>query len=126
VDGQGARYLTRNEFNPAWSPKGDRIAFRSDASGHPDLWLIDATGKGLSQMLFSKANDDEPAWSPDGTRIAFVSNRQPGSDGARALRPSQPYNLYIFDLQTKVTVPVAENNLDDRYPSWKPGPASSL
>jgi hypothetical protein len=39
----------------------------------------------------------------------------------KGVLPSQPYSLNTYNLQTKVTVPVAKNNLDDAYPAWKPG-----
>lgn len=61
---------------PAWSPAGERIAFRSTRSGRADLWVINADGTGEKNLTPDVAGDEggavsHPAWSPDGTRIVF-------------------------------------------------------
>ena len=32
------------DANPAWSPKGDRIAFESNRTGKPEIWVMNADG----------------------------------------------------------------------------------
>jgi TolB protein len=70
--------LTENpsaDYAPVWSPLGRQIAFVSDRSGVPQIWLadLDKTGeqrfRNLSQDLLSQ--DDHPAWSPDGHSLAW-------------------------------------------------------
>ena len=76
-DGTGKRRLTqegnRNVF-PAWSPDGRRLAFASDRSGTPQIWVMDADGGNPTQLTTDGANYC-PAWSPDGKRLAFASSR---------------------------------------------------
>jgi len=62
---------TLNEWSPAWSPDGKRIAFISDRSGYAELWVADAGGSHSVQLTDSKAGAAEPRWSPDGRRIAY-------------------------------------------------------
>jgi TolB protein len=85
ADGSGDQQLTKDDvqdFWPAWSPDGKRIAFlRQRASDSPyyDLYLINPDGTGL-RLLKDFVADEEPIipdgftgfdWSPDGTMIVL-------------------------------------------------------
>lgn len=59
---------------PVWSPDGTRIAFISDRSGKPQLWVINAGGGEAVRLETKERPAGEPAWSPDGTRIAFAAS----------------------------------------------------
>ena len=50
-----------------------KIAFSSDRTGIPQIWLIDVDGNGLLQLTDDLGGACQPAWSPDGTRLVFVS-----------------------------------------------------
>ena len=90
ADGTGKRNLTNTvpgglgertnneEFGPAWSPDGKRIAFYGDraALAEPanwDIYAINLDGSGLVNLSNSDGYDYEPAWSPDGRKIAYFS-----------------------------------------------------
>ncbi len=70
---------TENEFQPAFSPEGDRIAFTSSQNGN-EIYVMDADGTNRVRLTDNAARDARPAFSPRGDRIAFTSNR-PGPDG---------------------------------------------
>jgi eukaryotic-like serine/threonine-protein kinase len=71
---------TRLEGSPQFSPDGRRVAFASDRSGSPEIWVCDAEGKNLVQLTnFGGPRTDTPSWSPDGRLIAFTSF--PGGNG---------------------------------------------
>ncbi|MDZ7261154.1 MAG: BamA/TamA family outer membrane protein, partial [candidate division KSB1 bacterium] len=80
-------------FSPAWSPKGDEIAFVGIKNGRSDLYAVNLeTGK-LRQITDDIFSDLEPSWSPDGKRLVFVSDRGEHTD------PSQlPANFKILDI----------------------------
>jgi Tol biopolymer transport system component len=78
ADGSGTRKLTHNALQnaePAWSPDGRKIAFRSTRNGNRDIYVINADGSGKRNLTRNAAWDSRPSWSPDGRKIAFVSNR---------------------------------------------------
>ncbi|MGQ0761526.1 MAG: protein kinase domain-containing protein [Acidobacteriota bacterium] len=56
-----------------WSPDG-RIVFESEASGHPEIWVMNADGSGQKQLT-KDANNVWPSVTPDGRYIVFQSNR---------------------------------------------------
>jgi Tol biopolymer transport system component len=64
--------LTRNSFQPAWSPDGSKIAFVSNLEGNPEINVMNRDGTNKQQLTFSSYAAYSPTWSPDGTRIAFV------------------------------------------------------
>lgn len=78
IDGSSPRQLTNapgQDFSPAWSPDGSRIAFVSERDGNANLYLMNADGSGQVALTTDPSDELGPAWSPDGSHIAFISNR---------------------------------------------------
>jgi dipeptidyl aminopeptidase/acylaminoacyl peptidase len=88
---KAAVQITSGDFDdsePAWSPDGKQLAFRSNRSTpDPDrtydtnIWVVaaDNVDKGvhLTQVTTNPGSDAAPAWSPDGKWIAYVTQLEP-------------------------------------------------
>ena len=58
-------------FQPAFSPDGQHIAFISDRDGNDNIWVMDREGDNLVQVSReTQHNVHNPAWSPDGLWLA--------------------------------------------------------
>ena len=65
-DGTGLRQLTDDpgdEFDPAWSPDGTRIAYTSARGDASEVSVINADGTGKKDLTTSPAHDFKPAWT---------------------------------------------------------------
>jgi WD40 repeat protein len=69
------------EFDPAWSPDGDTIAFTGAGVGSDCCWLaiwsVGADGSGAHQLAYAAPDGSNfaPSWSPDGTQLVYLSGR---------------------------------------------------
>jgi len=72
-----ARNLTAStgahEREIAWSPKGDKVAWISDASGEEELVIRDHLGQSAPVQLTRKSDLRlyHPVWAPDGSMLAY-------------------------------------------------------
>jgi Tol biopolymer transport system component/DNA-binding winged helix-turn-helix (wHTH) protein len=75
----------QQNFEPAWSPDGQRIAYYSKSRG--GIWVMPASG-GMAKQLTEFGS--RPAWSSDSASIAFQSNAltDVGSSARNSLPPS--------------------------------------
>lgn len=63
-------------YDPAWSPKGDWIAFVSNNSGNDEIYRVSPDGALVEQLTYNDWEwDKHPTWSPDSSQIVFFSNR---------------------------------------------------
>lgn len=68
---------SNSSYQPAWSPRGETLAFISDRRGDPDLYLMDVATRGVTLLTLSDsdAEDRQPGFTPDGRWVSFISNR---------------------------------------------------
>jgi Tol biopolymer transport system component len=113
-DGTDPAQLTEgvgNQFDPAWSPDGTKIAFHSDdvTKGYnfapSELDIVNADGSGHTTLIARSGFIGRPAWSPDGTKIALVIDTSiyvVDADGSNLTR----LYAYAFGAQGGVDAPV--------------------
>jgi TolB protein len=66
------------DYSPSWSSQGRSIAFVSNRSGDPEIWLADLDQAGEDRFLNISQSpqswESHPAWSPDGSKLAWAAN----------------------------------------------------
>jgi CubicO group peptidase (beta-lactamase class C family)/sugar lactone lactonase YvrE len=112
-DGGNMQQLTnngRNNYLPAWSPDGRKIAYisggRTGFSSH-EIYVINADGSNDTRLTDNSAQEYGVSWSPDGAQIAFGTNR----DGAWRI-----YTMKSDGSEQRALPNPAEGN----SPSWSP------
>jgi len=100
-------FSTREQLTPQFSPDETRIAFQSNRSGSPEIWIADADGGNAVRLTSSHGSlTGAPAWCSDGRRVAFDS------------RESGMSAIYIVDTLERVPrrVETPQSNLS--LPVW--------
>ncbi len=108
ADGSGVTQLTNTtgqDFDPFWSPSGQRIAFNRIDGGTFQILVMSADGSEVTQLA---SNGFAKAWSPDGRRIAFVSNRNGNDD------------VFIMNADGSGVVQLTDNPAVDDPTAWSP------
>lgn len=63
------------DFDPAWGPNGNRIAFTSIRTNRPQVFTMDLDGENLLNLNDDLAYNRLPEWSPTGAQMIFASAR---------------------------------------------------
>jgi Tol biopolymer transport system component len=100
-------YSTRAQITPNFSPDGARIAFQSNRSGSPEIWIADADGGNAARLTsFNGPLTGGPAWCSDGRRLAFDS------------RESGISAIYVIDTLERVPRRVRSSQPNLSLPVW--------
>ncbi len=109
-----------DEFDPRWSPDGKKIVFSSDRVNPPyeytinqisdayNIFIMNADGSDVKQIVDSPFNDSSPDWSPDGNDIVFTSDR------------NGIVNLYSVDTSEMSIQPLTNLLTGASSPVWSP------
>lgn len=113
ADGTADRPLTQPgslDYNPAWSLKGDWIAFTSERGSSAD----------------TRGNLAHLAWSPDGEQLLFTSSRMGFKDEAiytGALQPDR--EVFVMRYDGTHVEQLTDNQWEDGGPAWQLQPPRS-
>ena len=115
-DGTGLTQLTETpspgyDASPTWSSDG-MVAFVSDRSGVPQIYVMDAGGVTETQITFDACFHADQAWHPTESRLLFAQ-----------LCPGSPNGWDLVSM-TSVPGPAAllpgSNENNDLQPGWSP------
>jgi TolB protein len=99
------------DTSPAWSSLGRQIAFISNRSGEPEVWIADLDKSGNDRFTDISQSpqtvESHPAWSPDGNQLAWAS-----TDPASGLT-----SIYVWDARNPDTPAYWAGSGD--WPVWQ-------
>jgi TolB protein len=114
TDGSGAACLACNqcsESEPSISPDGQSVVYQSTCNGHPDLFVVSASGsEGYYLTNTDSLSEREPAFSPDGKQIIYrvsANNVDRNNNGELYVMDSDGSNAHSLNIQ-------------GRGPTWSP------
>jgi Tol biopolymer transport system component len=130
ADGSGGKLLTEGEWNyleppwdlnPAWSPDGKWIVFRSNREDpHPvqcdasddgcnfELYVVDPDSLEEIRLTFTPYDERDPAWSLYDGKIAFVSGAWKAAD------------IFVIDVEDQKAVNLTDGPGMESNPVWSP------
>jgi eukaryotic-like serine/threonine-protein kinase len=91
-----------------------KLAFASDISGTPQIYLINTDGTGLRKVTDISEGACQPSWSPDGARIVFTSPCEGNVDYYHKS------SLYIINIDGSGLLPLPTVAGGDFDPAWSP------
>jgi len=99
------------ETEPELSPDGKMLAYVSDRTGAPQIYIMDLSSKKATRISKEGGYNTSPAWSPDSSMVAYTSQRS-GSKSAI-------YRVRIDDkLSTQTRV--SPETISSESPTWSP------
>src|SRR5262245_25874459 len=74
------------------------------------VFRMSGNGTNIKALFTAPVTIAQPALSPDGTKLAF----------ARLIDADRNWDLFLRNLTTGKTIPIADSPTPDMYPSWSP------
>jgi len=100
---------TQADTDPSVSPDGDRVAFISERSGTPEVWLAQADGSEPDRLTsLGGPTIHSVTWAPDGEHLCLVTRRHGHAD------------LYVVPTTGGAPSRLTRSDADDLYPRWSP------
>jgi dipeptidyl aminopeptidase/acylaminoacyl peptidase len=143
-DGDGQRLTSADsqDNHPRWSPDGKHLAFLSNRSEKPQIYVLPTAGGEAWKLTDLEEGVTSFSWAPDGSTIALTSKSEPGQ---KVSAPSEPESdvVHITSIRYKANgVPgfldgkrshiwcasfptgdvrqITHCDFDDAQPAWSP------
>lgn len=111
IDGHDPKELLVSSeplISPAWSPRGDMLAYVSFENKRPEIYIQQvATGRRQAVSSFPGLNG-APTWSPDSHSLAMVLSKDGNPE------------IYVMNVATRQLTRITQNAAIDTEPQWAP------
>ncbi|NUP11945.1 MAG: hypothetical protein HOW73_38350 [Polyangiaceae bacterium] len=120
VDGSRLRVVGEGRA-PAWSPRGDRLAFVRTADEYNHIFTTPLPGAAndviapAQQLTKGTFDCDRPTFSPKGDRIAFVSNRE---EGQAPRSRTSALHLFVMNTDGSAITKLTDGTARSATPQW--------
>jgi len=95
-------------LSPAWSPRGDRLAYVSFEQKRSEVYVQDLASGVRTRLAAFPGINSAPAWSPDGTHIALTLSKDGNAE------------IYSYDIATRKLARLTHNLAIDTEAAWSP------
>ena len=99
---------------------GGKLAFASDQSGDPQIFLLDIGTRDISQLTSLSGGACQPDFSPDGSQIVFIS------PCAKSQQDYLGSRLFIMQVDGSGLFPLNTLPGGDYDPAWNPADANII
>ena len=99
------------ETEPVLSPDGKMLAYVSDKTGAPQVYIMYLDSKRMKRISTVGGYNTSPAWAPDSSMVAFTSQRSGSKSAIYRVRIDEP-----LGKPTRVS----PENLSSESPTWSP------
>lgn len=96
-----------DEVTPSWSPGGNQMAFVSNRSGNPHIYVMNPDGSGQRRLTYAGIYNSTPDWGPAGL-IVFTGLDEGQSD------------IFTVDLGGNLRR-LTQDQGKNKDPRWSPG-----
>jgi Tol biopolymer transport system component/DNA-binding winged helix-turn-helix (wHTH) protein len=103
---------TTIDANPQFAPDDERVAFTSERSGQPEIWVADGQGRHPLRLTYLEGFAGAPRWSPDGKTIAFNFDSKGENEGENNV------DIYVISALGGPPRRVTTSPAIDATPSW--------
>lgn len=96
------------KVSPSWSPDGRRLAYVSNESGSPQIYIYDVNTGSKRRITFSGDYNTSPSWSPKGDLIAYSGV----VDGH--------HQIFVVNPETSQSTRLTSGGGNNEAPTWSP------
>jgi Tol biopolymer transport system component len=106
ADGSGRHQILDNAIRPAWSPKGNLIAFDTCRDTRCGIFVVQPGGQGFRQV--TSDGGGKVGWSPDGKKLVYSAE----TDG-------DP-EIWVVNVDGSGSKQLTKNSGNDTMPAYSP------